>query len=176
MLKPTFPKQTFPKKYFSVIHRTDTTVYFSFSVIFIICLSCIFKVNKPKYPADPRTYNQGFMPVLHKICLSGPVVTLGATDRKWLPLLKLGGHGPLQISPIDAVAQYFRLFILQWCIYVVWRGFCKGEGPVFSILFKSQSIILCLVFVLEFIGHKHKKIFPSDALSSNRLLFNNSFT
>ena len=50
-----------------------TQLYF-LSVLSIICLSYIFKGNnKPKYPAGPRTDNQGLAPVLHKICLSGPV-------------------------------------------------------------------------------------------------------
>ena len=44
------------------------------SIVSIICLSYIFKINnKPKYPASPRTDNQGFLPVVYKICLSGPV-------------------------------------------------------------------------------------------------------
>ena len=50
------------------------TQLYCLSVLSIICLSCIFKVNnKPKYPASPRTDNQGSVPVLHKMCLSGTV-------------------------------------------------------------------------------------------------------
>ena len=64
--------QTFPRKYFSVAIGS-TQLYF-LSVLWIICLSCTFKVNnKQKYPAGPRIDNQGFMPVFHEMCLSGPV-------------------------------------------------------------------------------------------------------
>ena len=49
-----------------------TQLYF-LSVLLIICLSCIFKVNnKLKHPAlltSLRTDNQGFISVLYKICL-----------------------------------------------------------------------------------------------------------
>ena len=64
----------FPKKniFLSVIGPTQL---YLLSVLSITCLSFYtFKVNnKPKYPAGPRTNNHSFMPVLHKICQSGPV-------------------------------------------------------------------------------------------------------
>ena len=50
-----------------------THLYF-LSVLLINCLSYTFEVsNKLKSPACPRTGNIRFMPVLHRICLSGPV-------------------------------------------------------------------------------------------------------
>ena len=53
------------------------TKLFFLSVLSIICLSCIFKVNdKPKYAASPRTDNQDFMLALYKICLLRPVGTM----------------------------------------------------------------------------------------------------
>ena len=69
-----------------------TQLYF-LSVLPIIGLSCVFKVNnKPKIPAGPRTDNQGFMTVLHKICLSEPVgPTILEMSVIWFIYVKLGG-------------------------------------------------------------------------------------
>ena len=63
-------QQTFLKTYFSISRRTYTTLL---SVSPFNNLSCMFKVNKPKYPDGLRIDSQEFMPDLHKICLSGPV-------------------------------------------------------------------------------------------------------
>ena len=59
------------KTFLSVIGPTQ---FYFLSVHSIIYLSHIVKVNnRPKYSAGPRTINQGFVPVLREICLSGPV-------------------------------------------------------------------------------------------------------
>ena len=60
----------FPKK--NIFCQSQDLHYF-LSLLLIISLSCIFKVNNiAKYPASPRTDKSWFLPVLDKICLSGP--------------------------------------------------------------------------------------------------------
>ena len=103
------------QKYTFLSVMGPTQLYF-LSVHWIICLSCIFKVNnKPKYSAGARTDNRDFLPVLHKICPSGPV-----------------GHMILEKSGLVHFSVAFNIYIPKSLIRKLWAHLAQWYALYFG--------------------------------------------